>query len=427
MRFTPFLLPSRSGNLGRIELNNPKALNALNPDMVNCLNDVFSSWKKDNTLRAILMTGNNNDSFRRKAFCAGGDVKTVYEAGKGLLGELDKVAFHQKQHGYGETGLLTADFFREEYKMNYKIATQNPNVPQISLWDGVVMGGGVGVSIHGKYRVATENTLFAMPETAIGLFPDVGGMFWLPRLNGGLGPYIALTGARLKADDLLYAGIATHYVPSKRLDELQQAILDATYIGNTDDEVGSDEENGETYYGYDPNKDYQTNKDNISSSTGDMVVGTLMSFHEEITQKDSYLSMNRKEIDKAFHNKTSVEDIMDCLEQLDSEFSKRTLYILGKMSPTSLKVTLEGLKRGKSMETIEEVLKMENRVSQTFMRDGSDFYEGIRALLVDKDKNPQWNPKKLSDVIDATVQSHFTSLGENELVLEKLDDLDSKL
>jgi len=144
------------------------------------------------------------------------------------------------------------------------------------------------------------------------------------------------------------------------------------YIGDTDDEVGSDEENGETHYGYDPNNDYQTNKDNISSSTGDMVVGTLMSFHEKITQKYSYLSKNRKEIDKAFHNKSSVEDIMDFLERLDSEISKKTLYILGKMSPTSLKVTLEGLKRGKSMETIEEVLEMENRVSQTFLGVESD-------------------------------------------------------
>eukprot|EP00957_Ditylum_brightwellii_P086691 6596697-Ditylum_brightwellii.AAC.1 len=251
------------------------------------------------------------------------------------------------------------------------------------------MGGGVGLSIHGKYRIATENTLFAMPETGIGLFPDVGGMYWLSRLKGGLGKYIALTGCRLKADDLLYAGIATHFVPSNKLEDLKAALVEAT----------------------------------DSTEEGDCVASVLMSFHEKPSLSASFLEKHRTNIDANFgKDKSSVEEIIESLKsEGQNKFGQETISSLSKMSPTSLKVTLEGVKRGATLSNIAEVLKMEYRMSQGFMRAAnSDFYEGIRALLVDKDRNPKWNPAMLEEVTDDMVESFFQELGdENELILEE--------
>ena len=211
-------------------------------------------------------------------------------------------------------------------------------------------------------------------------------------MKGGLGNYIALTGQRLKADDLLYAGLATHYVPSDKLEELKSALIAAT----------------------DTNDDW---------NGGDCIASTLMSFHDEsnINKNESFLAKNRAEIDQAFDGKEKkVEDILSRLEVMStsgSTFATQTLDVLSKMSPTSLKVTQEGIRRGSDMTTIGEVLKMEYKMSQAFMRDGSDFYEGIRAVLVDKDQNPKWNPASLDDVADEVVASHFESLGEHELEL----------
>jgi len=321
----------------------------------------------------------------KPAFCAGGDVKAVYLAG--IAKDDDGKA-------------LAADFFREEYMLNHQIATQPPHVPQVSIWDGVVMGGGVGLSVHGKYRVATENTLFAMPECKIGLFPDVGGTWWIPRLKlysqwqnksvvGGVGNYLALTGARLKAEDLLYAGIATHYIKSDQLEELKGSLIHASKVDD-------------------------------SSKLGDCAVSVLMSFHDHtIDLEKSFLSQNRQEIDYAFDGKDSVEEIFTSLESMgsDSQFGQSTLKMLSQMSPTSLKVTLEGLKRGSKAQNIGEALQMEYRMSQASMREGSDFYEGIRAALVDKDGKPKWNPASLEEVTERIVASYFEELGDRELCL----------
>jgi enoyl-CoA hydratase/carnithine racemase len=266
-----------------LQLNNPKALNALTIDMIHCFQDVLAEWHKDDTLKAILVKATEA---KRPAFCSGGDVKKVYEAGVSG-GEL---------HGKGLPGLETSEFFRQEYKVNYAIATWER--PQISLWDGIVMGGGVGISIHGKYRISTENTLFAMPETAIGFFPDVGSMYWMSHmLMPSLALYLALTGARLKAPDLLYAGLATHYVPSKRLGELQETLASAT-------------------------------APSVETGTApDVVAPILMSFHE-MPPKDpqhSFLAEHRRSIDAAFQSSYRVEYIMKALAALDNSFSKDTL------------------------------------------------------------------------------------------------------
>jgi len=318
----------------------------------------------------------------KPTFCAGGDVKAIYLA------------------GISEDKALTADFFREEYQLNYQIATQPPHMPQVSIWDGVVMGGGVGLSVHGKYRVATENTLFAMPECKIGLIPDVGGTWWIPRLKlynhwqnksvvGGVGNYLALTGARLKADDLIYAGIATHYIKSNQLEEMKRALIDASKGDNT-------------------------------PKFGDCAASVLTSFHDDSIDLDaSFLSQNRTDIDYAFGGNDSMEEIVASLESMgsDSEFGQSTLKTLKQMSPTSLKVTLEGLKRGSKVKHIGEALQMEYRMQQAFMREGSDFYEGVRAALVDKDGNPKWSPAKLEEVTEAIVESYFEELGDRELCL----------
>lgn len=399
MRFTTNkIIHSQVGNVSILQLNNPAALNALDIDMVRFLNDCLptsaaaaaTTSSSDRPIRATVVTSTHD---RRRAFCAGGDMKRLYLAGRGLLpsSPADVEAFHNGQHGYGIPGLETADFFRGEYQMNYTLASRSRYVPQISLWDGIVMGGGVGVSIHGKYRVATEHTVFAMPETNIGFFPDIGSTYVLPRLRGGIGNYIALTGTRLYANDLLYAGLATHHIPSKSLKELVNSIVQACY-GKSDDGDGEFEQ--------------------------DCVAPVLMKYHEELDLNQSFLARHRDQIEEAFHEKTCVEDILRTLEQSQTEFAISTLETLNKMSPTSLKITLESMNRGKEMKDLGACLEMEYRMGQVAMRSQSDFYEGIRALLVDKDQQPRWNPSTLSNVTKEIVESYFQSLGDKDLVLE---------
>ena len=407
--FTIDLLPFRSENLVIITLNRPAALNALTLDMIRSLNHILPQFQSDETIQATLFEGCHTTG-KRSVFCSGGDVKSVYMSGKGLADAEDSVP---SDHGYGTPFLETADFFREESQMNYLIATQPERCPQISIWDGVVMGGGAGISVHGKYRIATEHTLFAMPETGIGLYPDVGSMSWLPRLEGGLGAYIALTGARLKADDLMYAGLATHYVTSSKLGDLRNALVAATATAADSSGDGDGNENV-----------------NVGG-----IAGVLASFAEDIDTTRSFLATNRAFIDESFESKSSVEEIVESLgvisDDSSTEFGSKTLETLNKMSPTSLKVTFEGMRRGAEMSDLASVLKMEYRMVQGFMRENSDFYEGIRAVLVDKDRNPRWSPSTLEEVSDNVVVSFFQSLGDNELLFpeacEAFRGLSSKL
>jgi len=394
MRHTTKILPSRLANVGCVQLNNPTALHALDLDMIRSLTDVVSTWQADKSIRAIIFSASSES--KKKSFCAGGDVKTLY-----LDGIKDKGKINKQKHGYGEKGFYTSDFFREEFRLNHLIATQKKNVPQISLWDGIVMGGGVGISVHGKYRIVTENTLFAMPETGIGLFPDVGSTYWLSRLSGGLGEYIGLTGARLKASDLLYTGIGTHYIPSEKLKALVQVIVESS--------KQCDE------------------GDNDPGSAVDFASGILKSFHEDIEHDSSFLAKYREDIEEFFAGKDTVEKIMIALEKSESEFGQSTLSTLQKMSPTSLKVTLDGMKRGRKLLDVGKCLQMEFRMAQKFMRRDSDFYEGIRALLIDKDFSPKWEPDVLEDIKEEDVESFFTTLEENELSFDDVGLNASKL
>jgi 3-hydroxyisobutyryl-CoA hydrolase len=353
MRFTTKILPSRSSNLGILTLNHPKSLHALTMDMIHCLQDVFGQWDNDPSLKAILI---KSSEAKRPSFCAGGDVKFVYQ---NVLSNSNP-----------------QDFFFQEYQVNHAIATSK--LPIVSLWDGVVMGGGVGLSVHGKYRVATENTLFAMPETAIGLFPDVGSMWWMPRLlNKSVANYLALSGQRLSAADLMYTGLATHYIPSKQLPDLETALVEAT-----------EKDDGE-------------------------VASVLMSFHETIPLNDCYLAQHKQVIEQTFDEDT-VEGILSNLENDGSYFGTKTLDTLRKMSPTSMKVSLEGLKRGAACKTVGEDLQMEFRMAQACCsRPGSDFCEGVRAVLVDKDHSPKWNPPTVEEVTEAIVEEFFAPV-DNE-------------
>ena len=416
MRHTIKILPSRIGNLAKLQLNNPAALQALTIDMVHSFTDTLTSWNNDPSLYAFLVEGGTSLEGKPKAFCAGGDVKSIY---KEALQDFNDGNEKAKLHGHGHRDLASSDFFRDEYQLNYLLATQSlshARAPQISIWNGLVLGGGVGISQHGAYRIATQNTLYGMPETKIGLFPDVGSTYWMSRsLEGGMANYLALTGKILNAQDCLYAGLATHYVPEERLEELVEALIQAGDI------------NGEKIL-----EDGNESSQNELNSYRPPVTSVLMRFHE--TDRDlpeSYLKRHRAEINAAFSDKKRIEDIFEALEQMKknesssdqkSTFATQSLETLHSMSPTALKLTLEGLSRGKQLKSIAECLQMEFRMMQRCMRRESDFYEGIRAVLIDKTKGvPNWNPSTVEGVQDEDINEFFKPLDEcNELLLSSV-------
>jgi len=239
------------------------------------------------------------------------------------------------------------------------------------------MGGGVGVSIHGDFRVVTENLMFAMPETGIGLFPDIGASWFLPRRPGATGIYLGLTGARLGAPDAMALGLGTHFVPAARLRDLEVALYGAPW---------SDEPAHETVR-------------RILDGFGEPAGLAPLEAHFDV-------------IDRCFGLNT-IEGIIEALEADGSDFAARTLDVLATKSPTALKVALAQLRRAGDL-SFDDCMKMEYRLSQAFMA-GRDFYEGIRALLVDKDKNPVWSPATLPEVTDLMVERHFDSLGPSDL------------
>ncbi|MDE1147917.1 MAG: enoyl-CoA hydratase/isomerase family protein [Azospirillaceae bacterium] len=348
------------GGIGHILLNRPKALNALNLDMIRILDPQLAAWARDPAVKAVVIRGAGD-----RAFCAGGDVRAVWDSGKAW------------QAGEGD-GAVARNFFAEEYRLNRRIK-RFPK-PYIALLDGITMGGGVGLSVHGSHRVTTEKTLLAMPETGIGLFPDVGGGYFLPRLAGELGTYLALTGARLGAADAAYTGIGTHHVPSDRLDALVVELADADYGRG-------------------------------AGATVDAILARHAAFPGEAP-----LATHRPSIDRSFAADT-VEGIVACLGDegmgFDDAWAKETLDTLARMSPTSLKVALSQLRRGVAME-VEDVLAMEYRMTQAVLA-GHDFYEGIRAQLVDKDRQPKWRPATLADVSESEVERHFQPVPTGDL------------
>ncbi|KAJ6638724.1 3-hydroxyisobutyryl-CoA hydrolase, mitochondrial [Pseudolycoriella hygida] len=328
------VLVEERGRAGIVTLNRTKALNALNTEMVRNIYAALLQFERDKSLVIIKGAGG-------KAFCAGGDVRSLVE----------------KDLSYGE------DFFRSEYTLNHLIGTYT--IPYIAIIDGITLGGGVGISVHGKYRIATEKTVFAMPETAIGLFPDVGGSYFLPRLDGKLGNFFGLTGFRLKGKDVLKGGIATHYCESSKLPSLENELVGAS---------------------------------------GFAEVEATLSKYSIQDDSEFVLAKNMNQINKCFGSST-VEEIVANLEKDGSEWAQKTKEALSKASPTALKVTLKAISFGSKL-SLADSLRMEFRLGNNHLRD-SDFHEGVRALLIDKTNQPKWKPPTLEEVTDSRVSSFF--------------------
>ena len=333
----------KKGSLGLITLNRPEALNALTLNMVRLIHPKLKIWEEDNEIKTVAVTAVGD-----KAFCAGGDIRALYDWGKNN----DKKA----------TG-----FYYEEYQLNQLIKSYTK--PYISFVNGIVMGGGVGISVHGSYRVAGENYSFAMPETGIGLFPDVGGSFFLSRLKNNVGMYLALTGSRIKSSDAIELGIAEYFIQSENFDDIFKQLSE----GITPDEV-------------------------LSSFNSNKVNSDLKNDFEKINE---------------LFSGNSLEDIFEGLENDNSDFSQKNLSLLRSKSPTSLNITFRQIKNGSELN-FEDCMKMEFRMVTKVMND-HDFYEGVRALIIDKDNNPAWKPETVEEVSDEEIDEFFKYLEDNEL------------
>ncbi|NVJ70714.1 MAG: enoyl-CoA hydratase/isomerase family protein [Alphaproteobacteria bacterium] len=337
------------GNIGLITLNRPKALNSLTHNMTVEIKRQLDEWAIMPSVQAVVVVGAGD-----KAFCAGGDVVKVTESYKAGTTEW-------------------RDFFHDEYLMN--IAISEFPKPYVSLADGITMGGGVGVSIPGDFWVATEKTLFAMPETGLGLFPDVGGGWFLPRLPGETGMYLALTGARIKAPDLYALGIASHVVSSEDVNAIVLKLSE---------------------------KEIKCN---------DCVQVVLDAFHKD--PDPAPMAEVFDEIDGAFAG-VRVDEVLHELELNESDWAQKQFKILMTKSPTSLKLTFAQLRRGEVLETFRDNMRMEYRMVNRVMA-GKDFFEGVRAILIDKDNTPVWQPNSLDRVLDEEIETYFASLGDLEL------------
>lgn len=346
------ILFETKGDFGVVTLNRPATLNALSWAMCEAFRVRLIEWERAPSVQAVLVKGAGE-----KAFCAGGDIVWVRET---AMKDPD----------------FASGFFHEEYRLNALI--HHYSKPYVALIDGIVMGGGAGISVHGDFRVAGDRTLFAMPETAIGLFPDVGGGHFLPRLHDGLGLYYALTGARAKAADAMAAGVATHYVPSD-----QHAALETELTGLS--------------LGAHAHARIESVLDGYSRDPG-----------------AAHVNQIRPALKSLFEGHETFNAFYAALESDDGDVAKDMLRILSRMSPTSMKLTFEQLRRGRGLD-MDDVMRMEFRVVRRVL-DGHDFSEGVRAMLVDKDRAPRWSPASVEGVCDEEIAAYFEPL-EKELTL----------
>jgi enoyl-CoA hydratase len=333
--------------LRHITLNRPKALNAVTLDMAVTMTALLRTWADDPAVGAILLDGAGE-----RGFCAGGDIRALYDAAK-------------------SGSPLPERFWATEYHLNVMIA-RYPK-PVIAIMDGVVMGGGVGLSAHASHRVVTDRSAVAMPEVGIGFFPDVGVAFLLARAPGSIGTYLALTGTRTNAADAIYCGLADIHLPATRLPELPAALADC----RTADEV--------------------------RARLGAMAV----------SPHGGHLAAARQWIDSCY-GANAVEEIVERLRGCNAEAARAALETMAKASPTSLKITLRNIRSALSFKRVEESFQQDYRVALACIA-GHDFIEGIRATIVDKDRKPAWRPDKLESVTPDIVERHFRSVGALEL------------
>eukprot|EP00249_Psilotum_nudum_P019855 c27449_g1_i3 orf=795-2246(-) len=385
-------------------LNRPQQLNALSYWMVEYLEQCYKYWEEDKNVHLVIMKGSG------RAFCAGGDVAEVFHLGSGGLSVhlllpcssttfllrksmlylfiiIEDCLFQLSFDYIGDCYSLckagkfdeSTRFFHKEYNMNYILGTYRKS--HVALLDGIVMGGGNGISMHGNFRVATEKTVFAMPETALGLHPDVGASYFLSHLCGYLGEYLGLTGARLDGAELFASGLATHFVPSERLAELEKRLQ------------------------------------NLNSGDLDIVNSAINEFSEKIKPKEGSPLYRLAQIDKCF-SKNSMEEILNALEfegaKVDDNWYEATLRALRKASPVSLKITLRSIREGRH-QSLYDCLVREYRMTArcVFRKISTDFYEGCRAIVVDKDRNPKWDPATLELVTPAVVDHYFLPFETN--------------
>jgi enoyl-CoA hydratase len=319
------VLISTDGKVGRIRLNRPKAIHALNTGMCQAVLDALDAWRSATAIEAVMI-----DHAEGRGFCAGGDIRMIAESG-------------------AKDGSEAREFFRVEYQMNHALFTFAK--PIVAFMDGITMGGGVGISQPARFRVATENTKFAMPETGIGLFPDVGGGWYLSRLPGRIGQYLAVTGHRLDGAECVALRLATHYLPAERLDEAKARIA----------------------------ADPQSIDDAI---------------------------------DRLFASDT-LEDIIAALDGDESEWAAQQLATIRTKSPQAMKVSLKLLLDGATMPTFEDEMRQEFAVASHIVQ-RHDFIEGVRALIVDKDNAPRWDPATPDGVSDHLIDQIFAPLPEDE-------------
>lgn len=336
------------GRAGIVTLNRPKALNALNSAMVRLIHARLVAWASDPSVELVVMRGAGE-----KAFCAGGDIRQLHDWGRA-----------------GDPAML--EFYREEYRLNAFIK-RYPK-PYVAAMDGIVMGGGVGLSAHGSHRVAGERLMFAMPETGIGFFPDVGGTFFLPRMPGRTGTWLALTASRLGQADALWSGFATHAVASADLGAVVDALAEK---GDPDTTLAA-----------------------FARPAGDAPAKALLPV-----------------VDRCFSAGT-VEEILARLDAEDGEWAAKQAATIRQKSPTSLKIALRQMREGAGA-SFEDCMRIENRIVSRIPA-GVDFYEGVRAVIIDKDHAPKWRPERLEDVTEAAIDAYFAPLA-NELDLAALD------
>ena len=343
------ILFERRGAAGLVTLNRPQALNAVTLAMVRALARQLGEWESDPAVTRVIVTAGGG-----RAFSAGGDIRALYELGR--AGRYDEAMA----------------FWREEYALNARI--KHYRKPYVALIDGIVMGGGVGLSVHGSHRVAGDRFVFAMPEVGIGFFPDIGATWFLPRLPGELGAYCALTGERINAADGVACRVATHRVASARLPELIEALCGTTSV--------------------------------------DALLGAFAQ-----PAGEGPVAARRSAIDRLFKG-DRVEDILTALDHAagtdGTGLAATAAALIRTKSPTCLKIALAQMRRGPALD-FDECMRTEYRIVSRVVR-GHDFYEGIRAVIVDKDQTPRWQPGTLDAVSAADVERHFAPIAD-ELAL----------
>jgi enoyl-CoA hydratase/carnithine racemase len=338
------VLLDRTGGIARVRLNRPRQLHALNAAMCEAMLQALEEWRGDDAVRAVLI-----DHAEGRGFCAGGDIRVLADSG-------------------AHDGVAARAFFHTEYRLNHRLFTFVK--PTVAFMDGITMGGGVGLAMPCRYRVATENTRFAMPETGIGLFPDVGGGWYLSRLPGRMGQFIALTGHRLDGAECHALGLATHYLPAEALDEAKRRIAD--------DPAG------------------------------------IEHVLEELSAPapDARILAHRDAIDRLFASAT-LEAVLAALEADGGEWANQQLAILRTKSPQACKVSLRLLKEGAGMADFADEMRQEFAVAAHVVQ-RHDFAEGVRAVIVDKDNQPRWQPATAEEVSDHLIDQIFAPLPDAE-------------